>query len=116
MWARHLELSLGLWLAVSPFVFRFDAGAIALWWIDLGCAALIVVLSLLTYWQRARYAHLAGLAIAAGLVGHGWWSALAAPTPAAQNHVLVGLLLGMLALVPSHASRPPAPWRDAVGE
>ncbi len=29
-----------------------------------------------------------------------------------HNWMIVGLLLGMLALVPSHSAKPPRPWRE----
>lgn len=114
MWARDMELAIGLWLAMSPFVFGHPGADTALWANDLACAALVAVLAVSTYWRPMRRAHLAELAVAAWLVGWGWstayQSAGAAP-PASQNHVVVGLLLGMLAIVPSRASEPPAAWR-----
>jgi hypothetical protein len=116
MWARDLELALGLWLAVSPFVFAHPDGDSFLWTHDLACAAATVVLALLACGRRTRRAHLLELAIAAWLVAFGWLTASDTPTPASQNHIVVGLLVGMLAIVPSDASRPPRSWRGAPDE
>jgi hypothetical protein len=110
MWARDLELSIGLWLGVSPFVFAHAADRAALWLNDFVCAAIVAALALACYWPPMQRAHWGELAVAAWLVGFGWVACLDAPTPAAQNHILVGLLLGMFAIVPTRASQPPEGW------
>jgi uncharacterized membrane protein len=109
MWARDLELALALWLAASPWIFGHAAASARLH--DLSVAAAVAVAALLSYGRRTRRAHLAELPLAAWLVGYGWWSAAEAATAASQNHVVVGLLLAMLAIVPSEANRPPLGWR-----
>lgn len=108
MWARVVEVMLGCWLAVSPFVFRHGPDTRDLWTTDLACAAIIVTLALLSFAPRLRRAHLGQLAVAAWLVGFGYTGEGA---PAHQNQIVVGLLLAMLAIVPSEASRPPPSWR-----
>src|SRR5207247_2056429 len=50
MWARVVEVMLGCWLAVSPFVFRHPAEERAWWANDLICALLVVALALLSVW------------------------------------------------------------------
>jgi hypothetical protein len=115
MWARDLELCLGLWLAMSPFVFGYPDGSEALYASDFVCAAAIAALALLSYTRRARHAHLLELPVAAWLVGYGWVRALEAHAPSTQNHILVGLLVGMLANIPNHAPRPPESWRAPPG-
>jgi hypothetical protein len=112
MWARHLELCLGLWLLLAPLVFGY-AGDASLVATDLVCGGAVVLLSLSTHWRPMRRAHLLELVVAAGLIAAGWLSTRAAVSPAAENHLAVGLLLVMLALVPSRASQPPASWREA---
>lgn len=116
MWARNLELALGLWLALSPFVFAHPQDASFLWANDLGCAAALVVLALVSYWPRARRAHLAELVVAVWLVRVGWLRAWHGPaTPASQNQILVGLLVALFAIVPCRASEPPPGWRRSTG-
>lgn len=101
MWARQLELTLGLWLLVSPFVFG-HAGDTASWATDLLCGYAVAILSLLPRWTALRRAHLLNVPIACWLVVTG---ALRAPAPAALNELAVGVVLVVLALASIHARR-----------
>jgi hypothetical protein len=116
MGARHAEFALGLWLAISPLVFGHvdDRPGVALH--DLLCGTLAAVVSLACYARRLHRAHLALLALAAWLIGYGWWTMRTAPHPSAQNHILVGLTIAMTALIPSRATEPPTGWRRAAGQ
>ena len=112
MWARDVEVMLACWLAISPLVFRQDAGP-WLWWNDLICAGLVLVLALLSYVRGFGRAHILILLVVAWLIGHGWWTGWSGePTPTSQNHIITGLLLAMIAIVPSHALDPPRAWRE----
>jgi SPW repeat len=112
MWARVIEMMLGFWLAVSPFVFRHPADERSLWTNDLGCALAIVALALLSYWQRMRHAHLGIAAVAIWLIGFGYFGSPHPLPPALQNDLLMGLLLLMFAIIPNRASLPPRAWLD----
>jgi len=112
MWGRVVEIMTAIWLAVSPFIFRVQSNATLLW-TDLGVALLICVLSSLSYWHPTRHAHLLILIVSAGLVVWGRFAALP-PTPEHQNHIIVGLFLMMIALVPNDASQPPNVWRRTI--
>jgi len=101
MWARQLELTLALWLLVSPFVFG-HAGDSAAWATDLLCGYAVAILSLLPHWSPLRRAHLLNLPIACWLILFG---ALRAPAPAARNEVIVGVALAALALIPADGRR-----------
>lgn len=107
MWARVVEFMLACWLAVSPFVFGHGERTF-LWVNDFACAALIATFSLASF-VRPRL-HLGNLAVALWLVVAVFVGADAPPSPARQNHMVFGLLLGMVAIVPSHASTPPTAW------
>jgi hypothetical protein len=114
MWARITETLLALWMAVSPFVLssspsRADLSS------ALPYAFAIAVPALLSFHPRTRRAHLLGLLVASGLVLSGWIATRSSPSAAAQNRILVGLVLGMLAIVPSQASRPPRAWLEHEG-
>ena len=111
MWARTVEVMLGLWLAASPFIFRHPADEPALWWSDLGCAFLVVTISLLSFWSRTAHAHFLNVLVALWLVGFGYFGSGDPPTPAAQNSLVTGLLLLLLAILPSQATLPPEEWR-----
>lgn len=111
MWARIVEVMLGCWLAVSPFVFRHNPADRVLWFNDLLSALAVVVLALVSFWPPLRFAHVANLAIALWLIAFGFWAPYPTP-PALQNDIVVGLLLLMFAIVPNHANQPPRPWRE----
>lgn len=116
MWARVIEFMLACWLAVSPFVFRHAADATLLWANDLTCSVMLAALALSSFHQRMRRAHLLILVLALWLVGLGLVRANASPDAAAQNHIVVALLVGMLAIVPSRASQPPPAWVEFIQE
>ncbi len=107
MWPRQLELTLALWLLVSPFVFG-HAGDTGWWATDLLGGYAAAMFALLPYWRPLRRVHLLNLAIAAWLIVYGW---ARAPAPAAQNELTVGVLLALIAVIPSEASQPPPRWR-----
>lgn len=105
MWARNLELLLAAWLACSPWIFArtsFEAAT------DLACATALGALAWIARRRPDGHAHLLELVVALVLVVLG---RLDAPAPGAQNQIAVGLLVGLVAIVPSEASRPPRGWR-----
>jgi hypothetical protein len=110
MWARDVEFMLGLWLAISPWVFRHADDATVLWVSDMACGALVATLALFSYWHPTRHAHLLTLIVAAWLVGFGRFGAAVPLPPGMQNDIVIGLLLVMFAIVPNHASQPPTNW------
>ncbi|MFG0266180.1 MAG: hypothetical protein ACF8AM_13695 [Rhodopirellula sp. JB055] len=108
MWGRVVEIMTAVWLAASPFVFGIQSDTTVLW-ADQTIALAICVLSGLSYWHPTRRAHLLILVVAIGLTAWGRFAELP-PTPIHQNHIVVGLFLLMIALIPNDASRPPAAW------
>jgi hypothetical protein len=112
MWARVVEVMLGCWLAVSPFVFRHAGEERALWTNDLLCASIVVALALLSFWRPSRHAHLLTCAVALWLIGFGYLMSPHPTPPALQNDILVGWLLLMFAIIPNEASLPPRSWRS----
>jgi len=112
MWARVVEVMLGCWLAVSPFVFRHSSEDRVLWFNDLFSALGIIVLALVSFWPPMQFAHVANFAIGLWLIAFGFLASPYPTPPALQNDIVVGLLLLMLAIIPNHATRPPQPWHD----
>jgi hypothetical protein len=112
MWARTVEVMLGCWLAISPFVFHHAADEAALWWNDLGTAAVVIAFALGSLYRPLRHAHLLTLLVAAWLVGFGYVTSLSAASPASQNQIAVGLLLLIFAIVPTESNKPPESWRE----
>ena len=116
MWARVAELMIGGWLMLSPFIFRGTESVEQFIRIDLGAGLLVIVLSLLSFWRRTEWAHLATVLLALAL---GAWAYLAFERPgppAAQNEITVAILLMLLGIIPNEASQPPRPWRDRNSE
>ncbi|MFG0261860.1 MAG: hypothetical protein ACF788_05675 [Novipirellula sp. JB048] len=111
MWGRVIEIMTAVWLAASPFIFQSQTDTVILW-ADLGIALLIAILSGLSYWPPTRRAHLLIIVVATGLVLWGRFTDTP-PPPVHQNHIVIGIFLLMIALIPNHASQPPIVWRSA---
>ena len=106
MWARLIEILLGLWLMASPFVFR-SGGSLTN---DVLCGLSVVILGFLSFWNRTAQAHYLSLLVAGWLIGFGYLAGYPAPV-SAQNHIIAGLLLGMFAIIPNDVNELPAAWR-----
>lgn len=111
MWSRSMELALGLWLLISPFIFGHGPDARVLWMNDLAAGTLVVLAALLSWWRPLRRLHLVLVPVGLWLAAFGRWCVGYPVPPAGQNGICVGILLVMLAVVPSMAAAPPAPWR-----
>lgn len=106
MWSRVVEIMLGCWLLVSPFVFSHPETEAA-WWInDLAAGSAVITFGLLSFWKPTRHAHLLTIAVGGWLIGFAYLH-LGEPPPAAQNNALLGWLLMMFAIIPNLATRPP---------
>jgi SPW repeat-containing protein len=114
MWARVIEVMLGCWLAMSPFIFRHSADETVMWLNDLFSALAVIVLALVSFLPRWRYAHVAIILVALWLIGFGFWASAYPIPPALQNDIVVGLLLMMFAIIPNEANLPPQAWRSLL--
>lgn len=110
MWSRVVEVMLGCWLLMSPFIFRHAAGEVDLWTNDLVCGSAVIAFGLLSYWKPMRHAHLVSFAVGGWMIVFAYWRGFGAAPPASQNHAIVGLLLLMFAVIPNNASRPGTEW------
>ncbi len=116
MWPRVVEFMLACWLAISPFIFSYPGSALFLWFNDFSCASLMAIFSLLSYYEHLRKLHLCNLAISLYLISLSYFfkgSTFEAPL---QNYMVLGLLLLMIAILPTDADKPPKPWRDFYKE
>lgn len=114
MWPRVVEVTLGAWLLITPFVFR-DSPAIHTYATNaMISGSVVIVASLLCFWRRADRSYFVTLLVALWLIGHGYFSA-ERPGPApAQNEIMVGLLLLLFAILPTETNQPPGPWRGRI--
>ena len=111
MWARITELLLGVWLLASPLLFS-QADELGLLLFDIGTGIVLIALAILSLVRPLSHYH-------AFVPILGFWLITAAflsgphPIPAAQqNHIMVGLVVLMLGIVPNQATRPPRKWRE----
>ena len=109
MWARAIEVMLGLWLVLSPWIFGHWPAAPSR--SDLVSGSVVVVLAVLSFWAPARRAHLGILVVAAWVAGYGYLAFPHPAPPGAQNDILVGLTLLIFAIIPPDANQPPPSWR-----
>jgi hypothetical protein len=112
MWPRVVELMLACWLLMMPLVFRGTpaVGEYALNGVVSG--AVIAMTSLLSLAPRLQLARLGTLAVAVWVAAHGYFAAPRPGPPAAQNELVVGLILMLFAVLPNHINQPPIPWRE----
>lgn len=117
MWSRDVEIMIGCWLAMSPFIFGHSDAALN-WWInDLACALVVVCLAGFSYWKPLRYAHLGQLLVGSWLIAFAYFQGFghdAEALAAVQNAVVTGLCLLMFGLIPSNASHPPDVRQQAI--
>ena len=111
MWPRVTEVLLGCWLLVTPFVFRGTDGVADYVFNAVFSGSIIIVASLLSFWQPARHARFLTLAASIWLALHGYFSAPRPGPPAAHNEITIGLILLLFALMPNEVNDVPEPWR-----
>jgi hypothetical protein len=116
MWPRVGEVALGCWLLLTPFVFRGTA-AIENHALNAATTGFIVILaSLLSFWDRTRFAHIVTLFGSLWLAAHGYFWADRPGPPGAQNELIVGLLLLLFAILPNEINDVPRPWRGQASD
>jgi hypothetical protein len=114
MWARVVEFMLACWLALSPFILRYPAEDTFLWANDFICASLVALFALLSFWHPLRKIHLMTLGVALWLWGLGYTSLPGITPPPQENSVVIGLMLLMLAIIPSHSHHTTLSWQEFI--
>ena len=112
MWGRVVEFMLACWLSISPFIFSYKKDALFFWFNDLTCSSLIALFALVSYYKPLRKMHLCNLLVACYLIALSYFFRSSPLYEPLQNYMVLGLLLLMIALVPSEANQPPVPWRE----
>jgi len=116
MWARLIEMFLGCWLAMSPFIFEYPEQRTELWALALGSSAAIILLASISFWPPLRRLHLLELIVGATLIASSYLLVSPPPSPPIQNHVILGILIMMVAIIPPAATHPPRGWTDSTRE
>ncbi|MGE3178257.1 MAG: hypothetical protein AB7O32_12390 [Vicinamibacterales bacterium] len=112
MWARVAESMLGMWLVLSPFIFRNTDSLERFIAIDMAAGSAVVLLSLLSFWHRTARAHFVTLALALSLGLYAYFAWERPGPPAAQNEITLAIMIALLALIPNEANLPAKPWRE----
>lgn len=110
MWARIVEIGLGFWLMMSPFIFRYaeaNRGGLAN---DLLCGLVVIIFGFASFWNRTHWAHFLLFIVAGWLIISAYMTGHPSP-PHLQNRMIVGLLLGMFAIIPNDADKIPGGWK-----
>ena len=114
MWSRVVEIMLGCWLIISPFIFGHPTDRVDWWVMDMACGTLVLTFGMLSYWQRTPYAHLLTAAVACAMIVFALTHMGEEVPAAAQNQAVLGLLLAMFAVIPNWSSRPPNSWQQRL--
>ena len=110
MWSRVVEVMLGIWLILSPWIFHYSLTKPE-WWInDMATGTAVILFGLLSFWKHTVLAHLLTLLLGGWLVGFAYGEGFGNAPAAAQNDLILGLLLLMFAVIPNQSSRPPRSW------
>ncbi len=111
MWARVIEFMLAVWLGISPYIFGYTREMKFYWYNDYICAFCLSLFALLSFYKPLRKLHLCNLILVFWLIFLGYFLRSNELDNILQNYVVIALLLVMISLVPSEASKPPMPWR-----
>lgn len=111
MWARVVEFMLACWLAISPFIFRYPGNERFFWINDYICAFLIGLFAFLSFWHPLRKIHLLSIGVGLWLIKVGYQTFPQLASAPEENAMSIGILILMLAIVPSHSHMPPHSWQ-----
>ena len=117
MWGRVVEIILGAWLLLSPWIWGHYPSNPGLWRNDVISGGAVIGLAVLSFWPFRglgflRYAHLGNLLVASWVAGFSYVSSGHPAAAGYQNALLTGLTLLLVAIIPNDASRPPISWRS----
>lgn len=110
MWPRIVEVMLGLWLVLSPLIFRLETRELALIANHLVYGAALVIAALLAL--RVRFLRVVTVAIGLWLIGYGYGAGGYPPAPGYLNLIVTGVLVGALGLIPTDCLEPTQSWRE----
>jgi hypothetical protein len=96
-WQDTLNLVLGLWLIISPWVLAYTAQTTAAWTAH-AVGVVILVMAALALYAFHTWEEWINVALAAWLIVSPWLLGYSAVQAATWNQIVVGLAVGVLAL------------------
>jgi hypothetical protein len=110
MWPRIVEVMLGLWLVLSPLIFRLGSGDLALIVNHLVYGTALVIAALIAL--SVRFLRVVTIAIGLWLIGYGYVAGGYPPASGYLNLIVIGILIGALGLIPTDCLEPTQSWRE----
>ena len=108
MWARMIQLMIGVWLLISPFIFPALIGRQTSMAPELLFGAVFVLLAMLGCMQRfAIAANTLSFFFAGALTLFAYFSVSGELPPVEQNRLICGILIAMFAIIPLDTINPP---------
>lgn len=119
MWARTVEIMLGVWLAISPYIFVVPSHVLLVRSLHLLVAAAICTVAFMSFSRRWWLLHFINFFIGALLISVTYvWSFYSGIDdqmpwyPLSQNWIVTGLLLSMFGIIPDSCDEPPKEWEE----
>ncbi len=112
MWPRAVEIVIGLWVLMSPWLLASNSSASTWHLNELICGLAIVLLSASSYLPGFSKAHLAEIPIGLWILISSYFGFAPIDTVQAQSNLLAALFLLNFAIIPSPANLPPYSWRS----
>lgn len=114
MWARVIEFMLAIWLAISPFIFQYPLDETIFLVYGSISAFFVALFALTSFLHPLRKIHLLTLGVGLWLWGLSYHNFPETSVPFLENFAVIGVLLLMLAIVPSHSERLSCSWQKFV--
>lgn len=107
MWAHTVVTLLGLWLVITPIIFRVPTMSGGLWLHDLSVGLLIMAFGAFSVFRKFDFLRLFNLLISLYLIIRAHFFFSHPRPPLEQNHYVIGLLLLMFIILPRWTNLPP---------
>lgn len=110
MWPRTVEIMLAFWLLLGPFIFDPSGRAPLPFAASYVAAFATLTFSSLSFFRKWERAHVGTLGAGVLLTTLAYVAAGPEAAPGYQNLIISGLLISMMAMIPSHCDVPPKKW------
>lgn len=116
IWARLCEMTIGLWVAASPWVLPPGSGPAWVATNELACGVACVLIAVVSCLRPRKWWHLLQIPVAIWLVAVAYVTSPVPATATAQSDLLAAFFLVNFAIIPTRATEPPEGWADAAAQ